>query len=329
MFKNVEKSKKDDHTQKKDKQLNQDSYINDLSKKSSNENWWQDKKAVSEEKIKKEREESKKFLKNDSKISSRLPDEEENEKKVNKKTPDRFGFFETEEGTVEVGYKRNNKNTNISFSLISDIENREEGIPDESPYDKDNYFGKMYKGDEKKFRAGKISFEYNPRNDSIRKIEDDDNNSSNDDEELIYDMDKGEEKIDDLEERKNDFKDNKKIKEELNFTKTIHKEKEEKNQKFLKEIKKFISYFGKDKLNKIIASEDEISRRKRILSLSSQSLEIVMMKRMIRKLLKEHYGDKIDNEIISMILMNLSSEEIKILFELLKNQENIEFTKFD
>ena len=50
---------------------------------------------------------------------------------------------------------------------------------------------------------------------------------------------------------------------------------------------------------------------------------------MIRKLLEEQYGDKLKREEINRLLIKLSEYEMKILLEKLKNQENIEFTKFD
>lgn len=263
-------------------------------------------------------ENKKRFFEKNIKMEDVLPDGEEREEKV----PNRFGYFETKEGTVMVGYDKYRRNGLMGFSLLSDDETEEENLPENDPYDRNTYFGKNYPGDEKYFESSALSFTYDPKTDSIQKSIDDDNNNSNDSKELLYQTEKEKKNTEKLKDEKDDLPTDQRdgLEKTISITEKIQNIKEEKNRDFLEEIKDFIQHFQNDKLNRIIDSEDAISRRKRIVEMSMWIIERQMIRKMLEDIDVEHLSTEEIYRLIKEKIKGMSKVDIIRIIDGLKNQ---------
>ena len=259
------------------------------------------------------------FFQKDVKMEEVLPNNEKKDEII----PKKFGYFETKEGTVLVGYdKYNKRKAPMGFTLLSDDSTEENKIPENEPYDMNTYFGKNYQGNEKYFETNSSSFVYDPKNEIIQKLMDDDNNSENDDEELLYQTSKEELNEDELKDEKDDLPKNQRkvIDKKINLTKQIIKEKEDKNKSFLHEIEEFIKHFENDKLNTIIDSEDAVTRRKRITEMSVWIIEYERIKNILKKMDVKNLNEQEIYSLIKDKVNRISKADIKRIIDELKNQ---------
>lgn len=301
--------------QKKENTL--DYYISKVSAGINDVNWWSE----SEEEKTQRGNESKKqeFLKKNIKATSVIPSNTRKKRSI----PNNMGYFETRFGTVEVGYKKYKKDSDIAFSLVPDSVKEINNIPERKLKDPDNYFGGETESREKKFKASKISFKYNPQSKEIQKLEEDDDGIVDDDEKLLYQDRKEEEEIEDLKsERNKKGKSKRHLDKEIAQMRDIKEEKEEDNLAFLKIINNFIDNMRKEKIKKIVDSDDVISRRKRIIELSSNpdldEMSLEELKKLLKELLKKEENQKLPDEFSKINIEKLTKKQAQKLIENLK-----------
>lgn len=267
---------------KKEKTL--DYYIYKIDGDDPSVNWWDEDNV--DDVLNKEDHKKLEFLKQNIKASSIIPKDTEKKQTV----PNDMGYFETRFGTIEVGYDKYGRNSPIAFSIVPESDLRVNRIPKQKIDSPDTYFGGPIGGENKRFRASNLSYVLDPERDgNIDKMEDDEDGLVDDQEKLLYQYKAEEDKIEDLENRRNglDVVESRKIDKELEKIRTIKEEKEEDNIEFFKEIKGFIDKLKKRKLKKYVDADDFISMKKRIIEISSESQLGVMSLIELRRLLEE------------------------------------------
>lgn len=248
------------------------------------------------------------------KITSLLPSGRKEDTDTD--TPNKLGVFSTKLGTVEVGYKKYSENGKLSFSLISDSDKKEDNIKEKSPYKHHVYFGGNYSHDEKKFKTSSLSFEYDPKTKAIKKSGAMGNTNED---ELIYSNDMEDEKLDDLKDAKENVKNKEAINKHINFNEKVKNVKEDENQEFLAEIKKFIKRLEQGKVNLVADSDDVIQMKKRILELQNKSNVIELIELILYKLAQKKFNKEVLEYFKKMNFKDLSIEQLKSILQKLQN----------
>lgn len=252
------------------------------------------------------------FLKRDIKATEVLP---EKMKKL-RETPDNLGYFESSFGTVSVGYKKYNKNSKIAFSFIPETVKEKERIPSKDKDSPNTYFGGE-KGRKKAFKASKLSFVYNPDTENIEKLEKDNDGIADTQQNLLYEDEQQEKEIENLKRLKNgaSAEIKRKLSKKADTLRQIRAEEEKDNAEILKEIKTFVKKFKKDKLKKIIDSDEAISREKRM---RYSVDDLFILRNLLKKLLEESGGDL--SQLKGLDINELSKEKLKEVIKELKNK---------
>lgn len=252
------------------------------------------------------------FLKRDIKATEVLP---EKMKKL-RETPDNLGYFESSFGTVSVGYKKYNKNSKIAFSFIPETVKEKERIPSKDKDSPNTYFGGE-KGRKKAFKASKLSFVYNPGTENIEKLEKDNDGIADTQQNLLYEDEQQEKEIENLKRLKNgaSAEIKRKLSKKADTLRQIRAEEEKDNAEILKEIKTFVKKFKKDKLKKIIDSDEAISREKRM---RYSVDDLFILRNLLKKLLEESGGDL--SQLKGLDINELSKEKLKEVIKELKNK---------
>lgn len=252
------------------------------------------------------------FLKRDIKATEVLP---EKMKKL-RETPDDLGYFESSFGTVSVGYKKYNKNSKIAFSFIPETVKEKERIPSKDKDSPNTYFGGE-KGRKKAFKASKLSFVYNPDTENIEKLEKDNDGIADTQQNLLYEDEQQEKEIENLKRLKNgaSAEIKRKLSKKADTLRQIRAEEEKDNAEILKEIKTFVKKFKKDKLKKIIDSDEAISREKRM---RYSVDDLFILRNLLKKLLEESGGDL--SQLKGLDINELSKEKLKEVIKELKNK---------
>lgn len=252
------------------------------------------------------------FLKRDIKATEVLPEKMRKSRQI----PDNLGYFDSNFGTVSVGYKKYNKNSKIAFSFIPETVKEKERIPSKDKNSPNTYFGGE-KGRKKAFKASKLSFVYNPNTENIEKFEKDNDGIADTQENLLYEDEQQEKEIENLNRLKQgaNSKTKMKLSKEADTLRQIRAEEEKDNAEILKEIKTFVKKFKKDKLRKIIDSDDAISREKRM---RYSVDDLLILRNLLRKLLEEAGGDI--SQLKGLDINELSKEKLKEVIKELKNK---------
>ena len=252
------------------------------------------------------------FLKRNVKATEVLPEK----MKKSREIPDNLGYFDSNFGTVSVGYKKYDKNSKIAFSFIPETVKEKERIPSKDENSPKTYFGGE-KGRKKAFKASKLSFVYDPDTESVEKFEKDNDGITDTEENLLYEDEEQEEKIENLKNLKHgaSSETKRRLSKEADTLRQIRAEEEKDNAEILKEIKTFVKKFKKDKLRKIIDSDDAISREKRM---RYSVDDLFILRSLLRKLLEEAGGDI--SQLKGLDINKLSKEKLKEVIKELKNK---------
>ena len=252
------------------------------------------------------------FLKRNVKATEVLPEK----MKKSREIPDNLGYFDSSFGTVSVGYKKYDKNSKIAFSFIPETVKEKERIPSKDENSPKTYFGEE-KGRKKTFKASKLSFVYNPATENIEKLEKDNDSIADTEENLLYEDEQQEKEIENLKRLKQGANPETKMKlsKKADILRQIRAEEEKDNAEILEEIKTFVKKFKKDKLRKIIDSDEAISREKRM-RYSVDDLWI--LRNLLKKLLEEAGGDI--SQLKGLNINELSKEKLKEVIKELKNK---------
>lgn len=290
-----------------------DYYISKVSANINNVNW------LSEDEEKTDRgNESKKheFLKKNIEAATVIPSHTEKKRSV----PNNMGYFDTRFGVVEVGYKKYKKYGDIAFSLVPDSVKEIDNIPEKKLTDPNNYFGGEIQSRDKKFRASKISFKYNPEKKEIRKLEEDHDGMADEEDKLLYQDKREDESIEVLQSaRDKKGVDKRNLDKRIASIRDIKEEKEEDNLAFLKVIDNFIDDMKKDKLKKAVDSDDVVSRRKRIIELSSNpdlsDLSLEKLRELLKEILKKEEYQKLPDEFSKINIEKLTKNQLQELIK--------------
>lgn len=252
------------------------------------------------------------FLRRNVKVTEVLPEK----MKKSREIPDNLGYFNSNFGTVSVGYKKYDKNSKIAFSFIPETVKEKERIPSKDKNSPKTYFGGE-KGRRKAFKASKLSFVYNPDTENIQKFEKDNDGITDTEQNLFYEDEEQEKEIENLKNLKQGVSSEtrKKLSKEADILRQIRTEEEKDNAEILKEIKTFVKKFKKDKLRKIIDSDDAISREKRMKYIVD---DLFILRSLLRKLLEEAGGDI--SQLKGLDINKLSKEKLKEVIKELKNK---------
>ncbi len=102
-----------------------------------------------------------------------------------------------------VGYDRFKSASDLVFTVVSDKDKNQQGIPERDKFAATTYFGANYDGEEKDFKAGELSFRYFSQSEELKKMDDKNyrviENSKKD---VIYDCEKEEKAKENLEKEK-------------------------------------------------------------------------------------------------------------------------------
>ena len=252
------------------------------------------------------------FLKRDVKATEVLPEK----MKKSREIPDNLGYFESSFGTVSVGYKKYDKNSKIAFSFIPETVKEKERIPSKDENSPKTYFGGE-KGRKKTFKASKLSFVYNPATENIEKLEKDNDGIADNEENLLYEDEQQEKEIENLKRLKQGVNPETKMKlsKKADILRQIRAEEERDNAVILEEINTFVKKFKKDKLRKIIDSDEAISRGKRM---RYSVDDLLILRNLLKKLLEEAGGDI--SQLKGLNINELSKEKLKEVIKELKNK---------
>jgi len=255
-----------------------DAYI---TKNISKNLWWN--KSQKQENKQTESKSKIEFLKKNIKATKIIPPA----MKQIKETPDNLGYFETQFGTVSVGYKKYKKNTDVVFSLIPEKVKKEHRIPTRKFDSPSTYFGGEMKGSKKNFKASKLSFKYDEETKKIEKLENDGDGIVDKENKLLYEDKRESEKINELQELRSNIplKERHHINKEIEVLRDIQEEKKEDNLALIKEIRKFVRKISKGTLKKIIESDEAVVRSQRIANFSNTD-DIVLLRKRTEELLK-------------------------------------------
>lgn len=253
----------------------------------------------------------KEFLQRNIKATEVLPEKMSKSREI----PDNLGYFDSNFGTVSVGYKKYDKNSKIAFSFIPETVKEKERIPSKDKNSPNTYFGGE-KGRKRTFKASKLSFVYDPDTENIEKFEKDNDGIVDTQENLLYEDEEQEKEIEDLKRLKQGASSETKIKlsKEVYTLRQIKAEEEKDNAEVLKEIKNFVKKFKKDKLRKIIDSDEAVSREKRMRYVAD---DLIILRNLLRKLLEEADGNLA--KLKGIDINKLSREKLK---EAIKELEN-------
>lgn len=252
------------------------------------------------------------FLKRNVKATEVLPEK----MKKSREIPDNLGYFDSSFGTVSVGYKKYDKNSKIAFSFIPETVKEKERIPSKDENSPKTYFGGE-KGRKKTFKASKLSFVYNPATENIEKLEKDNDGIADTEENLLYEDEQQEKEIENLKRLKQGANTETKMKlsKKADILRQIRAEEEKDNAEILEEIKTFVKKFKKDKLRKIIDSDEAISREKRM---KYSVDDLLILRNLLKKLLEEAGGDI--SQLKGLNINELSKEKLKEVIKELKNK---------
>lgn len=252
------------------------------------------------------------FLKRNVKATEVLPEK----MKKSREIPDNLGYFDSSFGTVSVGYKKYDKNSKIAFSFIPETVKEKERIPSKDENSPKTYFGGE-KGRKKTFKASKLSFVYNPATENIEKLEKDNDGIADTEENLLYEDEQQEKEIENLKRLKQGANPETKMKlsKKADTLRQIRAEEEKDNAEILEEIKTFVKKFKKDKLRKIIDSDEAISREKRM---RYSVDDLLILRNLLKKLLEEAGGDI--SQLKGLNINELSKEKLKEVIKELKNK---------
>lgn len=252
------------------------------------------------------------FLKRNVKATEVLPEK----MKKSREIPDNLGYFDSSFGTVSVGYKKYDKNSKIAFSFIPETVKEKERIPSKDENSPKTYFGGE-KGRKKTFKASKLSFVYNPATENIEKLEKDNDGIADTEENLLYEDEQQEKEIENLKRLKQGANPETKMKlsKKADILRQIRAEEEKDNAEILEEIKTFVKKFKKDKLRKIIDSDEAISREKRM---RYSVDDLLILRNLLKKLLEEVGGDI--SQLKGLNINELSKEKLKEVIKELKNK---------
>lgn len=281
-----------------------------MTKNLSNNIWWdtndEASKDRSEDLIKAQ------FLKKDLKITRVIPS------KMTKaeETPDTLGCFDSRFGTISVGYEKYKKNTDLTFSLIPEKVKKAKRISSSDLDNPDTYFAKATDKRDT-FRSSQLSFVYNSETGVVEKLGLDD--ETTDEWDLLYDDEDDEDRIEELTKSMSWGSPSRRqsISKEISDAREIRREEKKDNADLVKEIREFIRKVKKDKLKKIIESDVTISRSKRM---SDSSMELIIFRRMIKKLLKELFGDSYLSKINDFDIDKADKSQLKKIIRELKNK---------
>lgn len=249
------------------------------------------------------------FLKGNDKATKVLP----KKMKKSRSAPNNLGYFESEFGTVSVGYRKYKKNTDIIFTLIPEKVRKEEKIPIKNPDSPNTYFG----AEKKKFKTSKISFKYDIDTEKIEKLENDHDGIVDKESNLLYEDYQENEEIENLENSKLGKSHLKKyeINRKIDDLEEIKKEKKKDNLKLLKEIRNFVKKIQQGTLRKIIDSDEVITRSQRM---SDFPNDILILRKMLENFMNEN--SSILEKFKNLDINNFSEEELKQLLREIKNK---------
>ncbi len=249
------------------------------------------------------------FLKGNDKATKVLP----KKMKKSRNAPNNLGYFESEFGTVSVGYKKYKKNTDVIFTLIPEKVRKEEKIPIKNPNSPNTYFG----AEKKKFKTSKISFKYDKDTEKIEKLENDHDGIVDKESNLLYEDDQENKEIENLENSKFGKSHLKKyeINRKIDDLEEIKKEKRKDNLQLLKEIRNFIKKIQQGTLRKIIDSDEVITRSQRMSDFPS---DILILRKMLENFINEN--SCILEKFKNLDINSFSEEELKQLLREIKNK---------
>ena len=169
----------------------------------------------------------------------------------------------------------------------------------------------------KAFKASKLSFVYNPDTENIEKLEKDNDGIADTQQNLLYEDEQQEKEIENLKRLKNgaSAEIKRKLSKKADTLRQIRAEEEKDNAEILKEIKTFVKKFKKDKLKKIIDSDEAISREKRM---RYSVDDLFILRNLLKKLLEESGGDL--SQLKGLDINELSKEKLKEVIKELKNK---------
>lgn len=254
-----------------------------MTKNMSNNTWWNREKKTSfsrpEDSIKKQ------FLERNRKATEVIP----NKMRKLQETPDNLGYVNSRFGTISIGYDKYKKNSDVAFSLIPEKVRKRQNIPSPRPDHVDTYFGGEMDKTKRDFKASEITFLYDKSTEQIRKLEDKEDKFLSKDKELLYKNNKEDKRIEKLKDSTDWSSVNNRgnISQEMSSIRDVKKEKIKDNSEFINDVYKFIKKFNNGTLKKIIESDEAISRSKRMKNSSMDALDLIVLRRMIKKLIEE------------------------------------------
>jgi hypothetical protein len=267
-----------------------------------NQDWRKNAKDVSEQSVKIKKE----FFENKKHLSEFLPECKEEKKEI----PNILGFFETKFGAISVGHNKLKSNSPIAFVLTpKTYKNPRPSNAKRDFENKHNYFGENFRGNKGKFKFSNISWEYDPKVGSLRKINEDFSDGKiENDKKMLYDDENEDLKINNLKKKETktgvDFKINKSI----NEFKRIKKEKYEDNNDIKRKIETFIKKLKQNKLKVFEDSENLKIAFKRISKRQSEILYIIRKK--IKEMIKSGKAKNLDD---ALKKINISEENKKYI----------------
>jgi len=227
----------------------------------------------------------KKFLKRKKDLSSFLPEKEID----NRSNFTKLGSFKIKIGEVSVGYEKFKRNSNLRFTLISE---KEEDFDDKSSklsFDDDrNYFKKPNDSKiERKYEENNTTIEWNPRENSFRRVNEDFGDSIIEDkDEILYDDEMENQEISNLKE-KSESLNSIQLDSAMSDMRDIKSQKKKDNQVFASNLKEFARMYRKNKLKKF---EDPDQLKVALERLSSSNLDFILQKKMKEKLQNRLYA---------------------------------------
>ena len=214
------------------------------------------------------------FLKRKENLSSYLPPEKDDSKDKFSK----LGSFKTNVGSVSVGFQKFKSNSKLRFTLLSDKEKDFDEKSSKLDFKDDrNYFKKSFDKGNDEYQENSTTLEFNPKDKSLRKINEifsDDINT--DDDEILYDDELEESEIENIKNKSKSINPNV-ANDAISDLKVIKNEKQEDNKKFKHDIQEFSKLFGKNKLKKFEDSDQIKVAQQR---LSSKNIDYLLNKRM-------------------------------------------------
>ncbi|MDR1240652.1 MAG: hypothetical protein LBK29_02105 [Oscillospiraceae bacterium] len=296
-------------TARKEKELEEENDSADDFIQKKDKSWIKRSADLSEdsEKIKKD------FFKKKKKLREFLPECHKERNNV----PDRLGFFDTKFGSVAIGFDKFKKNSQIFFTLMPESDSNSKTNSAKKDFGNEhNYFGKYFKGEGKKFKSNSIGFKYNPRDKSLRKMEDVASDGKIESEnEMLYGEEEEEAEIDELENQKEILPSKEKSEAYLavDNLKEIEKEKQRDNYAIKNEIESFIKKLQDNKLKMFEASEDVKTYFKRIAGVQNGNDILYAIKKRLEEMVKSGKAKNIKD---ALEKINISESDKKYILNL-------------